>query len=522
MTRVAISAVLSSLLILAAGPASADETVPGSVVGWGGNVYGQCNVPPPNADFVMIDAINWHSLGLKSDGTIVYWGAGYSWNVPAPSPEYVAVTCGIGVDFALTRQGQIVVWGDNDPHYNNNPPAPNSGYLAVRSGYSGNHFGIRPGGVLVHWGTGHGGQDEIPAPNRDFIDVRSGHGHATGLKADGTVVTWGSDEFYWPIPMPGPNAGFVAIAVGPHNSLALRSDGTIAAWGSNWYGECNVPAPNADFVAIAAGIGVSLGLKSDGTVVSWGVPSAQQAQVPPPNPRYIALAVGNTHALALTSDEPLPLACRIDVVPHNDRNHIDCRGRERLIPVAILSDADFDARQVDPATVRFGPADAEDARRPRRGVGRRHEVDIDHDGDIDMLFHFRFADTGLRCGDSRAEIHGALLGGRIFIGSDAVDVGSRGGPDDGGPLPLAASPNPFNPRTTIRFELLQDGPVRLDVFDLAGRLVATLVDEGMSQGSHEVEWDGRDASGREVGSGFFLGRLESGGMVESVRLGLVR
>ena len=83
-------------------------------------------------------------------------------------------------------------------------------------------------------------------------------------------------------------------------------------------------------------------------------------------------------------------------------------------------------------------------------------------------------------------------------------------------------PNPFNPRTTIKYDLPEAGPVRLAVFDLAGRLVRTLVDESMPQGSHEAAWDGRDATGKEVGSGTYLARLEFGGKVEVVRMGLVR
>jgi hypothetical protein len=85
-----------------------------------------------------------------------------------------------------------------------------------------------------------------------------------------------------------------------------------------------------------------------------------------------------------------------------------------------------------------------------------------------------------------------------------------------------AAPNPFNPMTTIKYDLPAAGPVRLSVFDIAGRLVRTLVDESMPQGSHEAVWDGRDATGREVGSGSYLARLEFGGRVETVRMGLVR
>lgn len=83
-------------------------------------------------------------------------------------------------------------------------------------------------------------------------------------------------------------------------------------------------------------------------------------------------------------------------------------------------------------------------------------------------------------------------------------------------------PNPFNPRTTIKYDLPESGPVRLSVFDLAGRLVRTLVDESKPQGSFEAVWDGRDSTGKEVGSGTYLARLDFGGRVEVVRMGLVR
>ncbi|MBK7771138.1 MAG: hypothetical protein IPI48_11645 [bacterium] len=64
--------------------------------------------------------------------------------------------------------------------------------------------------------------------------------------------------------------------------------------------------------------------------------------------------------------------------------------------------------------------------------------------------------------------------------------------------------------------------MRLSVHDLAGRLVRTLFDGGLPAGAQQVTWDGRDAAGRAVGSGSYLARLEAGGMVETVRLALIR
>jgi hypothetical protein len=84
------------------------------------------------------------------------------------------------------------------------------------------------------------------------------------------------------------------------------------------------------------------------------------------------------------------------------------------------------------------------------------------------------------------------------------------------------TPNPFNPRTTIRFDLPAAGPVRLSVYDLTGRLVKVLVEGEIPAGSHEAVWDGRDASGRGMASGNYFARLEAGGRLQTVRMSLVR
>jgi len=87
---------------------------------------------------------------------------------------------------------------------------------------------------------------------------------------------------------------------------------------------------------------------------------------------------------------------------------------------------------------------------------------------------------------------------------------------------LPNQPNPFNPRTTIRFELPVAGLARLAVFDVAGRQVRVLIDGALPVGSREAVWDGRDAAGREVASGTYLARLEAVGQVAVIRMMLVR
>jgi subtilisin-like proprotein convertase family protein len=68
-------------------------------------------------------------------------------------------------------------------------------------------------------------------------------------------------------------------------------------------------------------------------------------------------------------------------------------------------------------------------------------------------------------------------------------------------------PNPFNPITKIMFDLPRSGQVRLDVFDVSGRLVRTLVDEVRAPASYTETWDGTDNRGARVASGAYYYRL---------------
>lgn len=74
---------------------------------------------------------------------------------------------------------------------------------------------------------------------------------------------------------------------------------------------------------------------------------------------------------------------------------------------------------------------------------------------------------------------------------------------------FANQPNPFNPRTSIRFDLPVSAAAELAIYDLSGRKVRTLVQGEIGAGSHRIEWDGTDADGREVGSGVYFYRLET-------------
>ena len=88
---------------------------------------------------------------------------------------------------------------------------------------------------------------------------------------------------------------------------------------------------------------------------------------------------------------------------------------------------------------------------------------------------------------------------------------------------LPVYPNPFNPSTTIRFDLPQAAQVDLGIYDIRGRLVKTLARaETFPTGRHLINWNGTDNSGSAMASGVYLLKLVSEGEVRTQRMTLLR
>ena len=83
-------------------------------------------------------------------------------------------------------------------------------------------------------------------------------------------------------------------------------------------------------------------------------------------------------------------------------------------------------------------------------------------------------------------------------------------------------PNPFNPTTTISFSLPETQRVKVEIFNVNGRKVNTLVDDVMSAGTHTVEWNATDDSGGRVASGIYFYRLTAGDNVVTKKMTLLK
>jgi hypothetical protein len=83
-------------------------------------------------------------------------------------------------------------------------------------------------------------------------------------------------------------------------------------------------------------------------------------------------------------------------------------------------------------------------------------------------------------------------------------------------------PNPFNPETVIGFALPRSAYVEIDIFNIVGQKVTTLIGRQMPAGNHEVRWNGRDESGSLVASGVYLYRLTAGDFADTRKMLLMK
>ncbi len=108
--------------------------------------------------------------------------------------------------------------------------------------------------------------------------------------------------------------------------------------------------------------------------------------------------------------------------------------------------------------------------------------------------------------------------------AETVEIGMDAGEDDVpcSEFSLEAYPNPFNPTTRISFSLPVACDVTLEVFNLKGQLVRTLIDEKMPGGNHAVTWSGEDFNGNHVASGVYLYRIKGGRYVSVKKMVMLK
>ncbi len=83
-------------------------------------------------------------------------------------------------------------------------------------------------------------------------------------------------------------------------------------------------------------------------------------------------------------------------------------------------------------------------------------------------------------------------------------------------------PNPFNPQTNFSFTLKSDGSTKLEIYNLKGQKVKTLVDHNLNKGDHTIAWNGTDENNKKVSSGLYLYKLTLDGQTKSKKMIMIK
>jgi subtilisin-like proprotein convertase family protein len=152
------------------------------------------------------------------------------------------------------------------------------------------------------------------------------------------------------------------------------------------------------------------------------------------------------------------------------------------------------------------------------------ELTVDGPGALsDFMGESTLGDWTLFVSDAQGEAYyGTLNEWCVYvIGGEQTGVDEELGAPLGYVL-RGVSPNPFNPMTSVSYGSPTDARVHLAVYNVAGRLVRTLVDGEVDPGYHSVVWDGRDNNGVEVGSGVYFCRMVADGFNGSIKMVLLK
>jgi uncharacterized delta-60 repeat protein len=211
-----------------------------------------------------------------------------------------------------------------------------------------------------------------------------------GFGADGRVaLDFGSPEEY-------PSA------------LVRQSDGKIVMAGTAF--------PGVDIILARLNPNGSLdaGFGTNGKVVTdFGGREDASAAVVQPDGKIVVAGSHDGDLLLARYLSVGATAVKIDINPGSSPNSINPKSNG-VIPVAILTTDTFDATTIDPLSVRFGPKGAKEAH------NKGHIEDVNHDGEPDLVLHFKTQATGIRCGDTSAALTGETFDRDLIQGSDAI------------------------------------------------------------------------------------------------------
>ncbi|MFM1866709.1 MAG: hypothetical protein RL591_117, partial [Planctomycetota bacterium] len=259
-----------------AGLVAGDARADGTVVCWGVNDYGQCNVP---ADLGSVKALGRGSYNPSTTFVIgsglQLRGWGYSQGCPIASfPRASGPLAGVAVANNWIDYHRVDLSAGS--RCGSLPASESVVELATQYAFT---LARLSDGSLRFGGNNNEGVGNIPSNAAPSRAIAAGDSMGMSLRADGTVVCWGRN-FEGQCVVPADLATTSAIAAGVYHAMALDVHGAVRCWGYNAQGQCSVPTDLPTIVAIAAGGYHSVALTQEGTVRCWGDNGSGQCNVP--------------------------------------------------------------------------------------------------------------------------------------------------------------------------------------------------------------------------------------------------
>ena len=234
----------------------------GSLVCWGANGAGQ-TTPPAGNNFAQVSAGGYHTCALRTDGSIACWGWNQSGQATAPTEtDFTQLSAGGQTNCAIRMDASMACWGNN----NNGLASPPAGTFIQVSVGGLQACAVRTDGSLICWGDNAFGQTTPPSGN-NFEQVSSGGSHICALRTSGSLVCWGYDGNGQASPPTGND--FDQVDAGGSHNCARRTAGSLLCWGWNNDGQTTAPT-GTDFVQVSAGGYHTCALRTNHSLTCWG------------------------------------------------------------------------------------------------------------------------------------------------------------------------------------------------------------------------------------------------------------